>query len=147
MNSTDQQKYQQNLEDNDFQPQAYRNWRWVRDDRAGWLGGVCAGLARQFDVPPLLVRLGWFIFAWLFVGILAYLLCWLAFPKVSRLEKSHEKVVLGVCARIGRRGDIEVGLARLIALALLVVTGGSAIVGYIVLHFVLGEPTAQRSQV
>ncbi len=119
--------------------EAYKNWRWVRDDN-GWIGGVCAGLARQFDVPVAVIRLAWFLSIWcLGFGLLLYVMCWISFPKFSRLEKAHQKVILGVCARIARRGDLDVGIARLIALGLLLSTFGAALVGYILLHFFLTE--------
>ncbi len=125
----------------------YTNWRWVRSADDAWLGGVCAGLAKQFNQPAWLIRLAWFLSVWAFgFGVALYLMCWISFPRIDRLEKAHEKVVLGVCARIGRRGDMEVGLARLVALTLLITTFGSAIVGYIVLHFVISENSSSNTQ-
>jgi hypothetical protein len=61
----------------------------------------------------------------------------IALPRTDRLDKANEKMVLGVCLRLSQRGDLEVGLARLIALLLLVISFGAVIVGYFVLHFLL----------
>ena len=113
-------------------------WRWVRADD-GIIGGVCLGLARQFDLNPWVLRVILLASALLFFGsgLLFYIACLISFPRSDRMDQAHDKMVLGVCARIGKRGDVEVGLARLIALFLLFTTLGTAIVGYIVLHYVL----------
>lgn len=119
--------------------------RWVRAED-GILGGVCLGLARQFDLNPTLVRIFWLatvLFAG--TGIALYIACLIAFPRSDRMDTAHEKMILGVCARIGKRGDIEVGLARLIGLFLLCSTFGAAVVGYIVLHFVLDPKSPTKS--
>lgn len=60
-------------------PRVYRPLTRSRD---GWLGGVCAGLARYWDMDPALVRI-------LFVGlalcpllpaIIPYIVCWVIMP-------------------------------------------------------------------
>jgi signal transduction histidine kinase/phage shock protein PspC (stress-responsive transcriptional regulator) len=52
-----------------------------RDRSNGWLGGVCAGIARRFGIDPALVRLA-FVVATAAggVGIALYLLGWLVIP-------------------------------------------------------------------
>ncbi len=113
------------------------SWKWVRA-QDGILGGVCLGLSRQFDLNPWLVRILLLCSVFFFgSGIVLYIACLVSFPRSDRMDKAHDKMILGVCARIGKRGDVEVGLARLIALFLLGSTMGAAIIGYIVLHFVL----------
>ena len=54
-----------------------REHQLYRDTDDQKLGGVCSGLARYFDLDPLLVRVG-FVVAILLSGasILAYLLLW-----------------------------------------------------------------------
>ena len=54
----------------------------LRRDRAhGWVGGVCAGLARRYGIDPSLVRLAFVIAAVVGgFGIAAYLLAWLVIP-------------------------------------------------------------------
>ena len=114
-------------------------WCWVRAED-GIIGGVCLGLARQFNLSPWLVRALWLGSATFFgTGIFLYIMCLVSFPRSDRLGSRHEKVIMGVCARIGKRGDIDVGLARLIGLFLLVFSFPVTIVGYIVLYFVLTE--------
>ena len=51
-----------------------------RTDRK--IAGVCGGLAEYFDVDPLLVRIGFFVFALCAsAGLWAYLLLWLLVPE------------------------------------------------------------------
>lgn len=46
------------------------------------LGGVCAGLARYFEIDVSLVRLIWILLAVFYgSGILAYLLAWIVIPE------------------------------------------------------------------
>jgi phage shock protein PspC (stress-responsive transcriptional regulator) len=98
-------------------------------------------------MTPWVVRLLWVLAALCTFGfvLLLYICCVIALPREDRTEQAREKMVLGVCARIDARGDIEVGLARLIALVLLLSTGGAAIIGYIVLHFVLDPSVSKKA--
>jgi signal transduction histidine kinase len=52
-----------------------------RDRAAGWLGGVCAGIARRYGIDPALVRLA-FVVATAAggFGIILYALLWLVLP-------------------------------------------------------------------
>jgi signal transduction histidine kinase len=54
----------------------------LRRDRVhGWVGGVCAGLARRYGIDPSLVRLAFVIAAVVGgFGIAVYLLAWLVIP-------------------------------------------------------------------
>jgi signal transduction histidine kinase len=76
-----------------------------RDPAHGYLGGVCAGLARELGVDPLVVRVG-FIAAALAggVGIAIYALAWALLPAASTRTG-------GVPARLrGGRAAVEVAL-------------------------------------
>lgn len=116
--------------------------KWVRAED-GIIGGVCTQLARQLDLDPWLVRAAWLLTVCVFgTGLLAYVALIIALPRTDRLEKANEKMVLGVCLRLSRRGDLEIGLARLIALLVLVISCGAAVVGYFVLHFILPATSA-----
>jgi phage shock protein PspC (stress-responsive transcriptional regulator) len=45
------------------------------------IGGVCSGLGAYFDVDPVLVRIAFVVLALLHgVGIIAYIICWIAMP-------------------------------------------------------------------
>lgn len=116
--------------------------RWVRLHEDKVIAGVSSGLAKQLNMAPWFIRLIWILAALCTFGgaLLLYLACVISFPLDNRIEQSKQRMILGVCARIAQRGDMEVGLARLLALLLLVGTGGAALVGYIVLYFVLSEP-------
>ena len=46
------------------------------------LDGVCAGIAKYFDVDPTVIRLAWVLFCALGgSGILAYIICALVIPR------------------------------------------------------------------
>jgi len=83
-----------------------------------WLGGVCTGLARRWDVSPGRVRLG-FVLAALLVGlgVLVYVAAWLIFPSDSED---------GVTA--GQRGIVALAqfIGALLGLATLAAVGTAA---------------------
>ena len=47
------------------------------------IAGVCSGLAEYFDIDVTLVRVPWIISIFFSAGgtLLAYLICWIVFPK------------------------------------------------------------------
>jgi phage shock protein C len=53
----------------------------VRPREGRIIGGVCAGLARRFDVSVLLIRILFVVFAVVGVGELVYLILWVVIPK------------------------------------------------------------------
>lgn len=116
--------------------------RWVRSTTDYYVAGVLGGIAKELNLEPWVLRLLWVLGTLCTFGlfVLLYVCCVIALPREDKTAAAREKKILGVCARIDQRGDMEVGLARLMALLLLIGTGGTAIVGYIVLHFVLGSP-------
>lgn len=116
--------------------------RWVRA-KDGALFGVCKGLARALDVPIGMFRLLWLISVlFLGAGIGLYLLLAFCLPREDKAAEAEKARVLGVCARIARRTNMEVGIARVLALCLLFLSLGSTLVGYIVLYFILDETPA-----
>ena len=46
-------------------------------------GGVCSGIARYFEIDPVLVRLLWVIFTLISMGlgIVAYIIAWIIVPE------------------------------------------------------------------
>ena len=56
--------------------------RLTRHPEGKMLAGVCTGIARYFDVDPVLVRVG-FALGTLFsgAGVLLYIACWVLMPK------------------------------------------------------------------
>lgn len=55
-----------------------------RDNRMA--GGVCAGLAKYFELDPTLVRLGMAVLMVLGGGILIYIIAWLIVPEEPTLQ-------------------------------------------------------------
>lgn len=51
------------------------------------IGGVAAGLANYLNTDPALVRVGWVVLAIITngVGVLAYLVCWVAIPEEPKV--------------------------------------------------------------
>ena len=85
-----------------------------------WLGGVCAGLAARWDVPPARVRLAFVLGALaLGLGVLAYLAAWLILPPAGEDGTTP-----------GQRGIVLLAQAcgALLGLATLAVAGAAATV-------------------
>ena len=56
--------------------------RLMRDTQHKKIAGVCAGLARYFDVDPVLVRLIFLVLALSTgIGFIAYIVGWIVMPK------------------------------------------------------------------
>ena len=56
--------------------------RLTRDTKNQKIAGVCAGLAKYFDIDPRLVRVLWIISVCaLGTGIIAYAVCWFVMPE------------------------------------------------------------------
>lgn len=120
--------------------------RWYRA-KDGALFGVCKGLADALHAPVGIVRLFWLACA-LFggVGIWFYILLAIALPRQDKIDSAYEPRVLGVCSRLARRIDVEVGLVRLITLILFLGSFGIMTVLYLVGHFLLDQPLAAHSR-
>lgn len=73
---------------------AARRFGIVRATEGKWFGGVCAGLARRWNVDPLIVRALFLLATVLFgIGIPAYFLAWILLPDEAD-EIVVEKAVL-----------------------------------------------------
>ena len=107
----------------------------------GVIAGVAAGMARDFQLDVLLVRIVWIAAFCLGVGILAYALCWIA--KASDSDAGQHKRISGVCLEVAKRSGQPVGVIRLAALCLLLASGGSAVIGYVLAMLILPSPTAK----
>lgn len=55
--------------------------RFTRDPREGWLGGVCAGIARTLQTDPAFPRVGFILVALMApkLAVGAYLVAWILF--------------------------------------------------------------------
>ncbi len=55
--------------------------RLYRSRKQRILGGVCGGLAEYFGVDPVLIRLAWVLFCFVWgVGVLLYIIAWIIIP-------------------------------------------------------------------
>jgi phage shock protein C len=64
----------------------FRRRRLTRPRRGGWIAGVCAGFARRFSVPVLLVRV--LVILSLFLPgpqVVAYAALWILMPRDRRI--------------------------------------------------------------
>lgn len=115
---------------------------WSRSEN-GMIFGVCQGLANRFDADVMLVRL---IFVFLVLlglsGILIYLAMAIGIPHEEDLTGSMDSRLFGVCARFSRRFNLDVGLVRAGSLLMLLCTGGTLILVYFALYFIL--PTMEE---
>ena len=109
--------------------------------RDGWFAGVCQGLGERFDINPGMLRLIWFASASFYgVGVLLYLVCAFVMPLEGDEEKVNEAKFLGVCYRLALRLDVEVALVRIVSIMALVGSGGTVILLYFLLHFLMPNP-------
>lgn len=53
------------------------------------IAGVCGGIGEYFDIDPIIVRLIWVFAVFSGVGILAYIIMWVAVPE-NRFEYRNE---------------------------------------------------------
>ncbi|MGZ3722205.1 MAG: PspC domain-containing protein [Bdellovibrionales bacterium] len=119
--------------------------KWVRA-KDGAIFGVCKGLARSLDIPVGVFRLLWVASILFFgVGFGLYILLAITLPREDKTVEALDPWILGVCSKIALRSDLEVGIVRFLAICLALLSGGAALVGYIVLYFVLDEKKPQSS--
>lgn len=119
--------------------------RWVRSPD-GLVAGVCEGLSKRLDIDPWVLRLLWLGTVLLFgTGLFLYVILAIALPREDKLAEASNKRLLGVCARIARVSDLEVGVVRTLAILLAVASFGATIVGYLVLHFVMDDGRSPAS--
>ncbi len=120
--------------------------KWVRA-QDGVIFGVCKGLARAFDIPVGVFRLLW-VLSVLFMGagIWLYLLLAASLPREDKLVQALDAKILGVCARIAVKTQVEVGVVRFLAISLALMSMGATVVGYIVLYFVIDQNKSQASE-
>lgn len=112
----------------------------------GAIFGVCKGLARTLDIPVGVFRLIWLLsILALGTGIGVYLLLAITLPREDKTAEALQPWILGVCAKISQRSQLEVGIVRFLTIILSFVFMGATIIGYIVLYFVLDDKRTQVS--
>lgn len=61
--------------------------RLYRSEEDRMIGGVCGGIAKYFDVDPVLIRVIAVVLLFLGGGFLAYLILWIIVPTKSDVVK------------------------------------------------------------
>ena len=62
--------------------------RLMRDTQNKKIAGVCAGLARYFDVDVVLIRVIFLVLAFATgIGFIAYVIAWIVMPKDTKLQR------------------------------------------------------------
>ena len=110
---------------------------WVRS-KDGIFLGVCSGLAKSLGFQPWLFRLILLASIFFFgVGVMIYLLLAIALPREDRVFEAKEAKIMGVCYRLSKTLDMEVGLVRFLFLFLTFSSLGITLFFYLLLHFLL----------
>lgn len=113
--------------------------RWVRA-QDGAIFGVCKGFARALNLPVGMVRLGWIACILLGgAGIGLYLLLAISLPREDKVYQALKPRLLGVCANVARRAEMEVGIVRFAFLVLLLGSLGLTAVIYIIGYLFLKD--------
>ena len=117
--------------------------KWVRA-KDGAVFGVCKGLSRSFDIPVGALRLFWIASILFFgMGIGPYIILAISLPREDKVAEANEPWILGVCSKLARRLEMEVGLVRFFTIAFAFVSGGFVILGYLLLYFVLEDQSSE----
>lgn len=119
--------------------------KWVRA-KDGALFGVAKGLARTFEIPVGLFRFLWLCSVIFFgAGLWLYLMLAISLPREDKTAEALEPWILGVCAKIAIRTDVEVGVVRFLAICLSLLSMGATLIGYFILYFVMDDTTRPQS--
>lgn len=122
------------------------NYRWVRSDK-GALAGVCKGLSEALGIETWILRVIWLVAVlWFGSGIVLYLVLAVCLPRVDRLDQALDRKLLGVCARIAKRYQLEVGLVRTGFVLFLFITFGAAILVYGLCYFLIPKADGPSSR-
>jgi phage shock protein C len=108
--------------------------KWTRSSTDSWVSGVCAGIAKNFDIEPWVVRALLLVsIFWFGTGILFYAVAAICLPKDNNLQHAYDRKISGVCAEIAARNNLEPGLVRIAACFIGFFSFGLAILIYFVL--------------
>ena len=123
-----------------FHPGDSQNSKWVRSTH-GWLAGVCEGLSRQFGMPVWSLRTIWVLFTLLSfgTGVAIYFVLAICLPDDRNLAFVENKKLLGVCVRLSRLFNLEVGVVRALTVLLGLASLGITVIGYFILNFVIPD--------
>lgn len=111
----------------------------------GIFAGVCKGLADRLGVDPWLVRVLWLLAVCVFgTGLAIYIMLAIAFPRADKMQDAHKKKLLGVCYRLSKNSDLDLGLTRFLCIILACLSLGGTVIAYIVLSFILPWPATNQ---
>ncbi len=117
--------------------------KWKRSTD-GWILGVCEGLGQSFGINPNILRALLLVSMFAFgTGFLVYMILGLTLPKEDDIFDYSESKFLGVCQRIARSSEIELGLVRVFTVVSFLASAGMTFILYIVLNFVLPKTSKQ----
>ena len=61
--------------------------RLVRIKEGRMLAGVCGGIAKYFDIDPVIIRLLWIAFTFVYgIGLFVYIAAWILIPEEGEEE-------------------------------------------------------------
>ena len=85
-----QYTYNQYQQRGSARPYPYTHDRLLRDPYDKVIGGVCSGIARYFDVDPVIMRLVMVVLFLVFgVGFIAYIIAWAVIPAAKSREELY----------------------------------------------------------
>jgi phage shock protein C len=119
--------------------------KWVRA-KDGAICGVVKGLARTLEIPVGVFRVIWLCSVIFFgAGFWLYIMLALSLPREDKTAEALQPWILGVCAKIAVRTDVEVGVVRFLAICLSLLSMGATLIGYFVLYFVMDDTTPSHN--
>ncbi len=105
----------------------------------GWIAGVCAGLAKHFDIPVWIVRMAWILGVICVVPFLFYFVCVVSLPKENNQEAFYKPKVLGVCYDLSKTHGTDLSLLRVFASSLALISFGVVALIYLGLRLVVAK--------
>lgn len=101
--------------------------RLYRNENDKVLGGVCSGLAHYFNIDPVIVRILFAVITIAFgVGVLAYIILWVAVPSTAQTQLGgaqkklfrdpDDKILAGVSSGLGNYFGVNPWIARVLFL-------------------------------
>ncbi|MBP9855271.1 MAG: PspC domain-containing protein [Candidatus Omnitrophica bacterium] len=118
------------------------------------IAGVCAGLGEYFLVDPVFFRLIFLIIIFGFgIGLLVYLILWVATPLNNFVELSRQikrlylsdkdKKIGGVCGGLGEYSDIDPVIFRILFLIGIFI-GGIGLLAYLIMYLIMPKNIYQK---
>lgn len=120
--------------------------KWKRS-KDGVLAGVSKGLAQTFDMEVGMVRFFWLISVLFWgIGVIPYICLAIALPREDKVNEAMKSKVLGVCSKLSRRSEIEVGLIRFLMLSSVCISFGFTLIIYFLAYFFMDDKAPESIQ-